>query len=940
MSTRFSLRLSAAVLALFAFVSMQTASAQTEGRSAVTGTVVDSTDGLPLPGATVVLVHAAPDSARAGAATSVDGAFRVDVLPGAYRLRVSFVGYETLDRAVTVGGSLALGELRLGTDAASLGEASVVGLRQRVEVRGDTTAFNAEAFAVNPDADAQDLITKMPGVVVENGTVTAQGETVQRVLIDGREVFGTDVQGALRSLPAEIVKEVQVYDRASEASRFSGFDDGNAEKTINIVTRTGAQNGQFGRAYAGAGPTGEYLAGGNVSLLDGDRRITAVALVNNVDQQNFSTEDLLGTVGASSAGRGGGRSGGGGGRRGGSQDVSNLLVPDQTGINTTTALGVNYNDKLLDGAVTVTGSYVFNNTDTDLNASLSRAYTTGDAVSQLYDQSNTGAGGNTNHQASARVQANLSETTQLVVQPRLTVQTNSIASTLFGQTRLPSGDPLAQSTTTTDGSGTGVSASTSVLLRHRFAAPGRTLTVGLDGGVDDRSTDSRQATTLDSFADDTADATNDQLFDVGALTRSLGGQLSYTEPIGGRSQLQLTYRPQLSWSSSDQNAFLADGTGAFTIPDSAYTSAFRQTSVVQRGGLSYRLQGASREAPSAQIGVDVQNERLEGEQAGVFAVDRSFWSVLPSARLQLPLAEGKRLSLDYRARTQTPSATQLQDVVDNSNPLLLTTGNPDLRPATTHTARLRLNATDAAGGSVLAGFLSGSYGVNAIGTATTTALVDTEVAPGIVLPAGAQLRQPVNVDGSWNARALVSYGRPVPLLGSNANVSLGTSFTRAPGLIDGDRNVSDQLGLDGRVFLGSSVSPRLDASLEYGARVTAVSNSAFPTLDDTYVRHLGVGKLTWLPGGGLVLSTDVSAIHYSGLDQSVDPTQVLVGGRVGYKFLAGDLAEVSLSVTDLFNQQRDVERTVTESYVEDAQTTALGRYVMLNLSYKLRNFGL
>ena len=386
---------------------------------------------------------------------------------------------------------------------------------------------------------------------------------------------------------------------------------------------------------------------------------------------------------------------------------------------------------------------------------------------------------------------------------------------------------------------------------------------------------------------------------------------------------------------------LADDAGAYTIPDAAYTSLFSQQSVIQRGGVSYRYGGRGRDVLSAQLGVDLQHERLQGEQtaATAFEVDRTFWSVLPSARLRVPLAEGQRLDLDYRARTQTPSATQLQNVVDNTNPLRLTSGNPDLDPATTHSVRARFNGTDAEGGSVLAGFLSASYGVNAIGTSTTTATVDTPLPSGVVLPAGSQLITPVNVDGAWNTRALVSYGRPVPFLGSNANASLGTSFTRTPGLVDGVDNTSDQLGVDGRVFLGSALSPRFDLSLEYGARYTAVTNSAAPTLDDTYVRHLAGAKLTWLPWHGLVMSGDLSALHYAGLDASVDPTQVLLGGRVGYKFLPGDLAEVSLSVFDLLDQQRDVERTVTEAYIEDAQATALGRYVLLNLSYKLRAFG-
>ena len=928
------------LLALFLLALAPAASAQS---SAVTGTVLDAADGQPLPGATVFLVSTAPDTSggdgAAGAAAGLDGSFQIAAETGTYRLRVSFVGYQTLDREVTVGrGPLALGTLALQLDDEALGEVEVAATRQRVEVRGDTTAFNADAFAVNPDASAQDLLTKLPGVTVEDGTVTAQGETVQRVLVDGREFFGTDVQGALNSLPAEMIQEIQVFDRASEASRFSGFDDGDAEKTINIVTRPGMQNGQFGRAYAGAGPEGEYLAGGNVSLLNGDRRITIVGLSNNVDQQNFATEDLLGVVGSGRRGRGGR---GGGRRGGGSSDVSSLLVPDQDGLSTTNALGINYSDVLLGGDLRLTGSYVFNTTDTDLDATLTREYTSGGTVSQRYTEADQADGTNANHQLSLRAQYDVTERTQLVVQPRLTVQSNASTGTLLGLTALPSGDALAQSLTTTDSDASALSGQTSVRLQHRFETRGRTLSFGIDGGVEDQTGESRQAYTLDSFSDGIAADAADQLFDTDALTRSLGASVRYTEPVGESGQLQVSYRPQVSRSTSDQRAFLAGDTGAYTVPDAAYTSLFSQQSVIQRGGVSYRYGGRGRDVLSAQFGVDLQHERLQGEQtaATAFEVDRTFWSVLPSARLRVPLAEGQRLDLDYRARTQTPSATQLQNVVDNSNPLLLTSGNPDLAPATTHSVRARFNGTDAQGGSVLAGFVSASYGVNAIGTSTTTATVDTPLPSGAVLPAGSQLITPVNVGGAWDTRALVSYGRPVPFLGSNANASLGTSFTRTPGLVDGVDNTSDQLGVDGRVFLGSALSPRFDLSLEYGARYTAVSNSAAPTLDDTYVRHLAGAKLTWLPWNGLVVSSDLSALHYAGLDASVDPTQILLGGRVGYKFLPGDLAEVSLSVYDLLDQQRDVERTVTEAYIQDAQTTALGRYVLVNLSYKLRAFG-
>ena len=947
----------------------------------VTGTVVDGGDGQPLPGATVLLVGT--DSARTGAASGADGSFRAEVAPGAYRLQVSFVGYTPLDRAVTVRGPLVLGEIRLAPDAAALGEVEVGAARRRVEVRGDTTAFNADAFPVNPDSDVEDLLRKLPGVVVENGGVTAEGEAVRRVLVDGREFFGGDVQAALKTLPAEIVQEIQVFDRQSEASQFSGFDDGDAEKTINIVTRPGMQNGQFGRAYAGGGPGGEYLAGGNVTALDGDRRVTVVGIANNVDQQNFATEDLLGVVGGGGR-RGGGRGGrgrGGRGGRGGSADVSDLLVGGQDGVTRTTALGVSYSDRLLDGRLDLTGSYVFNATDGDLDARLTRAYTTGAFASQVYAETDVAESANATHRVSLRAQADPSDRTQLVVQPWLSVQDNVSSGTVDGTTRL-AGAPLAQTTTGRLADGLAVSAGLDLLLRRRFARAGRTLTLGLGGGLGGQSSQTELRSLV--VSDDEADAL-DQRLDADASTRTLSAQVGYTEPVGEGGQVQFSYRPRVEWGASDRLAFQADGDGAFTLPDAAYTSLFDQTSVVQRAGIAYRLgggrgrrggrrsdsdgpagadssgtlgrrgerggrveRGAARGGArrgaglSLQVGLDVQHERLTSDQSAPTptAVDRAFWSLLPSARLRTALGEGRRASLDYRVRTRTPSAAQLQDVVDAANPLQLTAGTPGLVPSATHTLRVRVNGTDAEGGSVVAGLLSASYGQSAIASATTLATVDTRVAPGVVLPAGAQLTRPVNLDGRLDARALASYGRPIPALGSNGNVSLGASYARVPGLVNGAPTASDQVGLDGRVFLGSAVSERFDVSAEYGLRYTAVTNAAAPALDRSSVRHLATARLTWLLAGGLVVATDLRALHTTGLDASVDPTQVLWGARVGYAFLSSDLAEVSLSVSDLLGQQADVDRTVTDLYVEDTQANALGRYVMLNLSYKLRNFGL
>src|SRR5690606_12186687 len=246
-------------------------------QAVVTGTTGDG-EGT-LPGVNVVATRLAPDSTRSGTVSGLDGAFRLTLSEGTYHLRFSFVGYEPAEREVTVRGeAVDLGRIVLALDVVVLDEAVVEAVQARVTLRGDTTAYNAAAFRVNPDASAEDLVAKLPGVVVQDGEVQAEGEAVRRVLVDGEEFFGDDPTAALRNLPAEIIQEIQVFDRQSDQARFTGFDDGNEEKTINVVTRADRRNGQFGRVHGGAGLDGRYNAGAALNVFDGSRRITLLGL--------------------------------------------------------------------------------------------------------------------------------------------------------------------------------------------------------------------------------------------------------------------------------------------------------------------------------------------------------------------------------------------------------------------------------------------------------------------------------------------------------------------------------------------------------------------------------------------------------------------------------------------------------------------------------------
>ena len=198
-----------------------------------------------------------------------------------------------------------IGTISLKPTATSLGGVEIKGTAERAEQKGDTTQYNAAAFKVTQDATTEDLVKKMPGITIENGTVKAHGEDVKRVLVDGKQFFGEDASVTLKNLPAEVVDKIQVFDKLSDQAAWSGFDDGSGQKTINIVTRNAKSSGQFGKFSAGYGTDDKYLLGANVNFFNGQRKITLLGMSNNVNQQNFSADDVVGG-GARQQGRPGG----------------------------------------------------------------------------------------------------------------------------------------------------------------------------------------------------------------------------------------------------------------------------------------------------------------------------------------------------------------------------------------------------------------------------------------------------------------------------------------------------------------------------------------------------------------------------------------------------------------------------------------------------------
>ncbi len=915
------------------------------------GTLLDAGDRHPLSGANVLLLSG---SRTIGAMVADDQGkfvFRTSI-NDSVKIRASFVGYTPLERSFLLNGrDLDAGILYMVPETGEIKEVSVTGNVPMAVQVGDTTQYNAAAFKTTPDASAEDLVVKMPGIVVDQGKIQAQGEDVKEITVDGRPFFGQDPMATLRNLPAEIIDKVQVFDKLSEQAEFTGFNDGQTTKTMNIITRVEMRNGTFGKGTAGIGTEDTYLAGGNLNFFSTDRRISLVAQTNNVNQQNFSSEDLLGVMSSGMrgggrfagsgmaggrTGRSGGMAGGGGMTQGGGTNVSDFLVDQQPGITQTHSFGVNYSDRW-GKKVDLTGSYFFNLTDNRSESDLYREYLgTGEDL-QSYLENESSDSRNINHRFNLRLEYQIDSFNSIIFRPRISLQQNSGSSLLAGQNFLEE-SLLNMSMSKSSSNLTGANYSGSLLIRHRFRKQGRTLSVNFMGAYNSRLGESYLYAESEYYSP--IDYT--ELLDQQSLLENRGNNLSanlvYTEPAGKNGLIQFNYMLGLRPGINDKQGFDRDSLDdSYSLTDSLLSGKFRSNYITREAGAGY----------SFRKNKWLANVRLAAESASLSKeesfpenrqTDHQFLNLVGNFMLRYQFARQQNLVLTYRGSTDPPSLDQLQEVVDNTNPLQLSTGNPLLDPSYQHQLILRYSAVKPEKSRVFFIMMAGSLVSDYVANRTYFARQDTLLFGSIPLGAGTQLTRPENMEGYRNLRSFINYGFPLKFIRSNLNLNIQYSYTRKPGYLNQVQNFTRNQTTTLGWVLGSNISDAFDLYLSSRSGFSSVRYSANPDQDNHYFIQNTSLRLKWIIAGGFFVQSTLNHSLYSGLSEELDDQSVLWNLGVGKKLFKNQRGEISLSVYDLLKENRNIDRRVSDIYTEDVTSQVLSRYIMLNFSYDLRNF--
>jgi hypothetical protein len=915
------------LLPILFYWSVVPAVAQSPAKVSLRGTVADST-GRALDGATVMLLSGRDSSLVSFARSQSSGNFEFkNVANEAYLLQITYVGLQKLSQRLDKQQkeTLDLGRLALLPIPKDLDEVVIRGERAPVQIKQDTIEYNAGSFKVQPNAVVEDLLKRLPGVEVDrDGTVRAQGQQVQRVTVDGKEFFGRDPKIATRNLPADAIDKVQVLDRKSDQAQFTGIDDGQREKAINLTLKEEKKNMTFGNLTGSGGPDNRYSLRGNVNRFSKTKQLSFLGMGNNVNQQGFSMDDYLNFTGASQR-----MMSGQGGVRIQINSDEDAAIPlnfggRPNGYLTNWAGGVNFNNQITP-KTEVNGSYFYNQLGQDISRLTNRQsfLPAGTIGSQQNTNQTTG---NVTHRGNFVLDQKIDSSNSLRWTNRFDYRRNS--TTVLGESKAfrANGQLENEGIRTSTSEGGGIRLNSDLLLRHRFAKKGRTISSNLTFGLDqsDREGTLQATNRFYGSGNGTEPVRVDTLRQVNEQTsdrQSFGATLSYTEPLGNRRYLELNYAWQKTLNSLDRKVYDLTGEGPTRRLNAQLSNAYRNDFTYQRGGFNLR---ASKEKYNASVGVGVQQSVLRGELTLLDVdINRSFLNALPNGRFQYNFSNTRNVNLTYDTDVREPSIQQLSPVVDNTDPLNIIEGNPNLRPEYNHRLTLQLFDFNQLKFSNLFAFLNFTYTGNRI---TDSQQIDERLV---------RTFRPVNVRNDYSLSGDVSKGFRIRPISTRVNVSTNLLYNRSITPVNGVDNQTRRLVSRSTLRMEYRYKEVFDISASARLTYNQTAYSLNTGLNQRFTNQNYDVEANWQVGKIARLSTTLDYAIYNFPDSDFSQKVPIWNASLAKSFLKNKRGEVKLSAVDLLNRNVVINRVAQANFVQDERTLSLQRYFLLSFTYSL-----
>jgi len=904
---------------------------QAQKNGTVKGVAFDTISKTTVPDATITILQKKDSSLVSFGMTDNAGRFSIDALPvGEYRLLITHVSYHNSTRFFAITETEKnpdLGNVTMNDKTKVLEEVIVSNEAPPVTLIGDTVQYNAGSFKTQPNASVEQLLKKLPGLTVDkNGTVTAQGQKVNRVLVDGKEFFGNDPKMATKNLPADAIDKVQVYDKQSDQAQLTGFDDGNGEKTINLKLKKDKKKGAFGKIMAGGGTDDRKEGRFNINSFKGARQMSLVGMGNNTNTEGFSFMDMMNFTGElSRMMRGGGPV-----TINSDDQIAAMTGNNNRGIRTIWGGGLNYNN-IIGTKAELTSNYFYNHFNPTTTSDIHRQYILQDS-SYFYDQKSLSDNNNNSHRLNLSLDYVIDSFHSIKVSPSIGYQKTDNGSfrdySQYGSDGQVSN--LGNSTSFTKS--TAFNLRNDLLFRKKFRRKGRTFSFSLQNTINNSEGDG-SLESVNEFYDklgvryrtDSIDQKIKNNSDLNGYT----ARAVYTEPIFKRSLIELSVGKSYTKSNSEKITHDYNrNSGKYDKLNDSLTNDFHNTYGFTNAG--FRLRTQKRKYNYA-IGATIQKAELEGKIVSNIKdslITKNFTNLLPNARFQYNFTRFKSITLNYRSSTNQPTVSQLQPVPDITDRLNIRNGNPDLKQEYIHNLQLNYNGLNPYKNKTFFAFFNISRTENKI------------VNDDSLFSNGVKSTRPVNVDAVYNMTGDVSVGFPVKMIKGNFRMGSNLFYNSGAQFINGFRNDIKTFIAGPRVNLDMDLSEKITWSLGTTFNFNRSTYSLQKTFNTSYFSQEYETQFDWQLPKGFNFSTEFTYTINNQLASSFNTKVPLWGASVSKQMLKFNRGELKLRVNDILNRNVGVSRNSNQNYIEDSRVNTLRRYAILSFTYSLSKTGL
>lgn len=881
-------------LFIYCSLTSYTLYAQTDAVT-VKGKVGDTITHAILPDASLSLLHL-PDSMVVRRAVGGKNGFLFSRLkPGNYQLYISNIGYRDTVVAITVKTSdtvLNTGTIWLRAAARSLVEVVIKAIIPPVITKSDTLVYDAAAFKTRPNATIEELLKKLPGIVVDrDGNVTIQGEKVQKVFIDGKELFFNDPRLATQNLLADMVDKVEAFNEKSERAKLTGIPDQNPGKVINLRLKPDKKKGLFGNGEGGLASQNRYGIQANVNYFKGDMYLSVVGRSSNGG-------DLQGSGGTLN------------------NKVNDGLINFRNNFNEKWQVGASYR---------ASGNSRSNNSRNQRQTFLQDSF-----LSQ--ERETASAGKQQTHTLNTSLQFDIDSFNNVSSNVSIKMSDDgniSRSTTTSGIIKTNNHHNVNDAFTDNTRSGTGWNGAFNLNYNHRFKKQGRYLGVSLDKG----SSQSKSQGALGSltrfynengFMTDSL-ARNQLSFQTG-YSRNYGFNITYTEPLAKGQVLDFSYSLGNASSESSQETFNYNAlTRKYDEQDSIASNSFKSSNSSQQIAIGYNY---FRKKMQWQAGIALSrnfqlNKDISGRQIDI---KQSVTYVFPRASLIYSINKQKNLQINYNGSNRPPSIQELQPLPDYSNPLLTRLGNPTLKQEFTNVIKLSYKDFSARKNRSLFGQIQLKNTAHKIVNAIR------------ISSQGAQEQQSVNLEGDYAIGTNIDYSISFGKGPKKVNVGFNTNarYDNTVNLVNAEKNIRKTFNWGQTIWLGYNIKEKFIVSTSAGFNGNWSRYSVDAENVSSLFSHFYSASVLYDLPWQCSISSGIEFVIKEEQQHLTGTRAAVWNASVTKRLFKNQNGEIKLSAFDILNNNNNFTQVNGDNYIETTETDVLKRVFVVSFRYNFR----